>query len=139
TAFKQQRLKAWQLILTPKTVLTLFIVGIIFTLIGGASDNVNKLVIDYTTCANVSAQFQSVPKSNFSASFTDYSKIAIPQCRAEQGPPTGANPNNEMISQCRLRFDIPKDVELPAFLYYRLTNFQNHRRYVQSFDVNQLK
>lgn len=36
TAFKQQRLKAWQPILTPKTVLpTLFIIGIIFAPIGG--------------------------------------------------------------------------------------------------------
>ena len=35
TAFKQQRLKAWQPILTPKTVLpTLFIIGIIFAPIG---------------------------------------------------------------------------------------------------------
>jgi hypothetical protein len=35
TAFKQQRLKAWQPILTPKTVLpTLFIIGILFAPIG---------------------------------------------------------------------------------------------------------
>ena len=35
TAFKQQRLKAWQPILTPKTVLpTLFIIGIVFAPIG---------------------------------------------------------------------------------------------------------
>lgn len=36
TAFKQQRLKAWQPILTPKTVLPiLFIVGLCFAPIGG--------------------------------------------------------------------------------------------------------
>ena len=36
TAFKQQRLKAWQPILTPRTVLpTLFIIAIIFAPIGG--------------------------------------------------------------------------------------------------------
>ena len=35
TAFKQQRLKAWQPIFTPKTVLpTFFIIGIIFAPIG---------------------------------------------------------------------------------------------------------
>ena len=35
TAFKQQRLKAWQPILTPRTVLpTIFIVGILFAPIG---------------------------------------------------------------------------------------------------------
>lgn len=36
TAFKQQRLKAWQPILTPRTVLpTLFLIGILFAPIGG--------------------------------------------------------------------------------------------------------
>lgn len=36
TAFKQQRLKAWQPLLTPKTVLpTLFVAGIIFAPLGG--------------------------------------------------------------------------------------------------------
>lgn len=36
TAFKQQRLKAWQPILTPRTVLpTLFIIAILFAPIGG--------------------------------------------------------------------------------------------------------
>ena len=36
TAFKQQRLKAWQPILTPKTVLpTLFIIAVLFGPIGG--------------------------------------------------------------------------------------------------------
>ena len=37
TAFRQQRLKAWQPILTPKTVLPLFFaIGVIFAPIGGA-------------------------------------------------------------------------------------------------------
>jgi hypothetical protein len=36
TAFKQQRLKAWQPLLTPKTVLpTLFVAGILFAPLGG--------------------------------------------------------------------------------------------------------
>ena len=36
TAFKQQRLKAWQPILTPKTVLpTFFVIGVLFAPIGG--------------------------------------------------------------------------------------------------------
>lgn len=43
-------------------------------------------------------------------------------------------------NQCRLRFELPSDLQQPVFLYYKLTNFyQNHRRYVQSLDVNQLK
>lgn len=48
TAFKQQRLKAWQPLLTPKTVLpTLFVAGIIFAPLGGLflyqSDTVSSL------------------------------------------------------------------------------------------------
>jgi hypothetical protein len=41
---------------------------------------------------------------------------------------------------CRLEFDIENDLKPPVLLYYRLTNFyQNHRRYVKSFDQDQLK
>jgi hypothetical protein len=41
---------------------------------------------------------------------------------------------------CHLSFDLPDDLPAPVFMYYRLTNFyQNHRRYVQSLDLNQLK
>ncbi|MCJ1323405.1 hypothetical protein MMC10_000065 [Thelotrema lepadinum] len=40
---------------------------------------------------------------------------------------------------CQLEFTIPDTIGPPVFLYYRLTNFfQNHRRYVKSFDAGQL-
>ena len=42
-------------------------------------------------------------------------------------------------SVCQLEFTIPDAIGPPVFLYYRLTNFfQNHRRYVKSFDAGQL-
>jgi hypothetical protein len=41
---------------------------------------------------------------------------------------------------CVLEFQIPDTIKPPVYMYYRLTNFyQNHRRYVKSFDVDQLK
>lgn len=41
---------------------------------------------------------------------------------------------------CHLSFDIPESMGPPVFMYYRLTNFyQNHRRYVQSMELEQLK
>ncbi|MCJ1467782.1 hypothetical protein MMC07_006407 [Pseudocyphellaria aurata] len=90
TAFRQQRLKAWQPILTPKTVLPLFFtVGIIFAPIGGlllyasaqVSDdrplrarddgtvltNVQELIIDYSDC-QTQAKFSS---GNSSTDFTE--------------------------------------------------------------------
>lgn len=40
---------------------------------------------------------------------------------------------------CTLQFTVPNDLAAPVLLYYRLTNFyQNHRRYVKSFDDDQL-
>ncbi|KAJ3134243.1 hypothetical protein HK100_003718 [Physocladia obscura] len=40
---------------------------------------------------------------------------------------------------CSITFTVDKDMTQPVYLYYRLTNFyQNHRRYVKSFDANQL-
>jgi hypothetical protein len=41
---------------------------------------------------------------------------------------------------CILSFNIPEDIKPPILFYYRLTNFyQNHRRYVKSVDIDQLK
>jgi len=41
---------------------------------------------------------------------------------------------------CILSFNIPEDIKPPILFYYRLTNFyQNHRRYVKSVDIQQLK
>lgn len=43
-------------------------------------------------------------------------------------------------SVCILSFEIPNDIQPPILFYYRLTNFyQNHRRYVKSVDIEQLK
>lgn len=55
SAFKQQRLPAWQPILTAGTVLpTFFVIGIAFIPVGIGllyfSDEVNEHVIDYTNC-----------------------------------------------------------------------------------------
>ena len=47
-------------------------------------------------------------------------------------------PTNE-TQVCQIQFTIPNDIGPPVLLYYRLTNFyQNHRRYVKSFDADQL-
>src|SRR5262249_22515167 len=74
TAFKQQRLKAWQPILTPKTVLpAFFIVGIIFAPIGGVlfceSESVSEMTIDYSKCDDASPTSQDPPADAFICSF----------------------------------------------------------------------
>ncbi|CAI7588134.1 hypothetical protein N7533_008640 [Penicillium manginii] len=139
TAFRQQRLKAWQPILTPKSVLPLFfIVGILFAPIGGvliwASSQVQELVIDYTDCgaqAPEGGSWQSIPRQ------VSYTFKAKPATQPSWRKNVGTGTNNVT---CELMFEIPESMGPPVFMYYRLTNFyQNHRRYVQSLSLDQLK
>ncbi|KAG1882915.1 ligand-effect modulator 3 family [Suillus subluteus] len=148
TAFKQQRLKAWQPILTPKTVLpTLFIIGIIFAPIGGllvwGSSLVSEMTFDYTTCWNLTSSpsstnltFTDMPYTyNLRSSDSDKT-ITAPQFAYYYNDTA---PEAQKHS-CYIQFDVVSDLAAPVFQYYKLTNFyQNNRRYVQSLDTSQLQ
>ncbi|GFF43668.1 LEM3/CDC50 family protein [Aspergillus lentulus] len=136
TAFRQQRLKAWQPILTPRSVLPIFFVfGIIFAPIGGlllwASSQVQEISIDYSECA------EKAP--SYPVSIADRVKSSF-KSSTGQSTPTWERRIENGTTICRLSFEVPDDLGPPVFLYYRLTNFyQNHRRYVKSLDIDQLK
>ncbi|TFY60176.1 hypothetical protein EVG20_g7515 [Dentipellis fragilis] len=152
TAFKQQRLKAWQPILTPKTVLpTLFIIGILFAPIGGllvwGSSLVTEITIDYTDCDTLNPQSSRGDAQNnlVNVAHSTY-RLRSSESKAQFSTPQYAfisNSSNSDItarSQCLVQFDIPYDLDPTVLFYYKLTNFyQNHRRYVQSYDSDQLK
>ncbi|KAH7117763.1 CDC50 family protein-like protein [Dendryphion nanum] len=164
TAFRQQRLKAWQPILTPKTVLPLFfIVGLIFAPIGGlllwADSKVQELSIDYTGCSlGRDGKPGEAPETTFdfdpnnrtlgdidpkkvSSIFGNKKTTIKPQWgRTTQDLRWPSGHVQEGVNVCILSFTIPTDVKPPILFYYRLDNFyQNHRRYVKSIDVEQLK
>ncbi|KAK9463505.1 ligand-effect modulator 3 family [Lipomyces oligophaga] len=143
TAFRQQRLKAWQPILTPKTVLPLFFcIGIVFAPIGAlllyASLRVQEIAIDYTQCLSESNDnantFKSIPSKYVSASFHSAKTTeAVWKAYTESENLEGQR------NFCQIRFKVQNDLNAPIYLYYRLTNFyQNHRRYVQSIDEDQI-
>ncbi|KAJ3275238.1 hypothetical protein HDV01_000965 [Terramyces sp. JEL0728] len=123
TSFKQQRLKSWQPLLTPKSVIpAFFIIGLIFIPIGAvlyiASDNVHQTVFDYTNCNKANASFTTPTENN-----------GIHKWKF-----------NSSTNECTIQFQVTKTINAPVYLYYRLTNFyQNNRKYVKSFDLNQLK
>ncbi|XP_024275574.1 cell cycle control protein 50A [Oncorhynchus tshawytscha] len=117
TAFKQQRLPAWQPILTAGTVLpAFFVIGLIFIPIGiglyVTSNNIKEFEIDYT------GTDMSSPCFNCSQSFSW---------------------NSTRPCTCALPFSLEQPFESNVFMYYGLSNFyQNHRRYVKSRDDSQL-
>ncbi|KAJ3613675.1 hypothetical protein NHX12_019921 [Muraenolepis orangiensis] len=117
TAFKQQRLPAWQPILTAGTVLpAFFVIGLIFIPIGiglfVTSNNIKEFEIDYTGVENTSACYSCA--QNFSW-------------------------NSTVPCTCSMHFTLEQPFESNVFMYYGLSNFyQNHRRYVKSRDDSQL-
>jgi len=117
TAFKQQKLKSWQPLLTPKNVIPIFlIIGIIFLPIGIAlylaSESVKEIVFDYTNCSKGVAPPVPIKKWTY----------------------------DEAKGICTIYFNIFEVYEKPVYLYYRLTNFyQNHRDYNKSYSPLQLK
>ncbi|ORX47476.1 Lem3/Cdc50 [Hesseltinella vesiculosa] len=147
TAFKQQRLKAWQPLLTPKTVLpTLFAAGIILAPLGGLflyeSETVNEIVIDYTHCDSATS-LTTLGDNLYSYKFTSDNTTTIyaPQYVANSTQTFMDNSTiyGGPINRCTIQFSIPIELKPPIFVYYKLTNFyQNHRKYVKSLDQSQL-
>ncbi|KAK9326032.1 ligand-effect modulator 3 family [Lipomyces orientalis] len=141
TAFRQQRLKAWQPILTPKTVLPIFFaVGIIFAPIGAlllwASYRIQEINIDYTYCADADTEFAPIPSPYVSSHFRGGApkQAALWLTYVNESAPAGQQ------TYCRVRFAVESEMTPPILVYYRLTNFfQNHRRYVQSIDEDQIE
>ncbi|KAH0553316.1 cell cycle control protein 50A [Cotesia glomerata] len=119
SAFKQQRLPAWQPILTAGTVLpTFFVIGIAFIPVGIGllhfSNEVQEKVVDYTDCVSI----DSNNGTKCSDVITNY-------------------PRKPCF--CHVNFTLESDFPSKVYMYYGLTNFyQNHRRYVKSRDDFQL-
>lgn len=112
TAFTQQRLPAWQPMLSAGIVIPLFtLIGLAFIGIGAAlyitSQNIKVLELDYTgTEMNTSCFSCSSAKLN---------------------------------CVCELTFSFSELFEGPVFFYYGLSNYyQNYRQYGVSKDANQL-
>lgn len=142
TAFRQQRLKAWQPIMTPKSVIPfLFVLAIIFAPLGiGILHSVTRVEyvsVNYSHCdTEASGSFKSVPSKYVGHHFNSKNKNPEFKWKVE----TNKDAFDEEIPTCYIQFNLPKDIKPPIYSYYRLTNFyQNHRKYVESYDLEQLK
>jgi len=123
--FSQQKLPAWQPILTAGTVLpAFFVIGIAFVAIGVGllhfSNELLEFQADYTQC-------KSIKDSDKPCWQVVNDSIA----------------NNEAGSNepcvCEVEIEVTDEMKKPVYMYYGLTNFyQNHRRYVKSRDESQL-
>ncbi|XP_075051432.1 cell cycle control protein 50B-like isoform X2 [Mixophyes fleayi] len=112
TAFTQQRLPAWQPLLSASIILPFFfLVGLSFIAIGiglyYSSNNIKEAEFDYT---------------GYRAG--DYCDLCA---------------NASKSCNCNISFNITEFFQGPVFMYYELSNFyQNHYRYMISVDDKQL-
>lgn len=139
TSFRQQRLKAWQPNLSPEGVLPiLIIISCIFAPIGvGLLVTVLKaqaIEISYEQCSKLatSTDFTTIPTQYVDYNFKKPLNLQ-PKWKLVMNKTTN-------VHSCHLQWEIPNDLKSPVYLFYKLTNYhQNHRKYVESFDVKQLK
>lgn len=108
------------------------------------------MAIDYTDCVsqapNVSAsgktdQFDPMDASLISAHFLTSNSSFDPNRAEWQLIYEDVSYDGVVSSEpfCNVRFNIPESIGPSVLFYYNLQNFyQNHRRYVQSFDSSQL-
>jgi hypothetical protein len=115
--FKQQRLKAWQPILTPAWVIITFAaVGVVFMIIGILVLVASNQVVEYT-----------------SGEYQNCNDVGTSSC-------TVGNGSTSTSCLQSISITIDDDMDQPVYVYYQLSNFyQNHRRYVKSRSDTQLR
>lgn len=116
--FTQQELPACKPILTPKWVISVFLlVGVVFIPIGVVSLLASRDVVEIVD---------------------RYDSVCVPQNLTNDK--VRFIQNDSIDKTCVRSFTVPKKMKQPIFVYYQLENYyQNHRRYVKSRSDQQLK
>ncbi|XP_047083417.1 ALA-interacting subunit 1-like [Lolium rigidum] len=114
--FSQQELPACKPVLTPKIVVTVFLlIAFLFIPIGVVTLNASREVVEL------------VERYDISCVVRMDDKIAFIQ-------------NSEIDKTCNITLQVPRYMKSPILVYYQIGNFyQNHRRYVQSRNDKQLR
>jgi len=104
---------------------------------------VRDLKIDYTDCLTSAPKddFETIPQNHITAHFSAKDSTFDPykaQWKTTEREVQVANyTDNRQF--CIVRFNIPEDLQPTISFFYYLENFyQNHRRYVNSFNAKQL-
>lgn len=124
-AFYQQKLRAWQPILTPRWVILTFLsVGIVFIAIGVPLYLASAGVVEYKV------QYAGPKRATCRSPYCTYQKI-----ETNTDPRFATSVALEIAGGLAM-----EEMKGPVFVYYELTDFyQNHRRYVKSRSDAQLR
>lgn len=117
--FTQQELPACKPLLTPRWVVTIFmVVGIIFIPIGAVTLLASNTVVEVV---------QRYDDSCLASYTSKEAKVTFIQ-------------DDTKDKSCTTTLTVPKKMNAPIYVYYQLDNYyQNHRRYVKSYNAKQLR
>jgi hypothetical protein len=104
---------------------------------------VQEISIDYSNCAHIAKDnYEDMPAGRLDKSFKSSVDSAPPRWRRQTNQSVTYSDSGVTVpdvNKCFIQFSIDNDMKPPVLFYYKLTNFyQNHRRYVKSFDARQL-
>lgn len=142
-AFTQQRIAAINPVLTPRTVLPLYLtVAAVFVIVGGCllaiASRTDELTIYYQDCVTAAPtdRFGDMPDTHYNYEFHKNKTFDVaPQWRFVDDK----NDDSAERGTCQIRFPVPEDIKKTVYINYILDKFAaNHRRYVLSFSENQL-
>ncbi|KAH7326262.1 LEM3/CDC50 family protein [Stachybotrys elegans] len=109
---------------------------------------VQEIRLNYSDCSENApifgdaedGQFRAMPPDNVETYFRSNDNVNAEWSREVDLNITLENRYWATGTRCHLRFRLPETMSPPVLMYYHLTNFhQNHRRYVESFDNDQLR
>ncbi|SMN22437.1 similar to Saccharomyces cerevisiae YNL323W LEM3 Membrane protein of the plasma membrane and ER, interacts specifically in vivo with the phospholipid translocase (flippase) Dnf1p [Maudiozyma saulgeensis] len=141
--FTQQRLTAINPVLTPRTVLPVYVlVAAVFVIVGGCllaeSAKVDQIKMYYQDCRTQAGtdSFTNMNSSHYEYFFHKNKTFNVaPQWRFVDD----TTDDFEERGTCQLRFTIPTDMAHTVYVNYMIEKFAaNHRRYVLSFSEEQL-
>ncbi|EDO15308.1 hypothetical protein Kpol_1038p14 [Vanderwaltozyma polyspora DSM 70294] len=143
--FTQQRLAAYNPVVTPRTILPLYLlIAAVFVIVGGCtlsiSSKVDEIIIYYQNCtteAPSDGTWSDMSSDHYSYSFKNNNTASVvPQWRYINDE----TDTSEERGTCQIRFDVPYNIPQPVYLSYLIEKFSpNHRRYVLSFSEAQLR
>lgn len=143
--FAQQRLKAFNPVLTAKIVIPLLLgIAVVFAPLGAAmwyaSHKIQDFTVNYTHCETMasSSHWLAVPSEYIKSHFRGFDADTMKAQWKLSSDESQMFDDEKKV--CQLQFDIPRDVKAPIYMFYGLKNFYaNHRRYVNSFSEFQLE
>lgn len=88
---------------------------------------VSEFTIDYTDCEDQAAAFTAMPSNRYSYAMSGGNgDVVAPQWSFTSD---AANPNVARRATCRINFNVPKTMNAPVFMYYKLGNYYQNRAF----------